>query len=98
MCLGGGVGGGLREDASSTRVHADADPHRDAWQVSQLEGSHEVQDVQRHAADIHRVSVSISLGKSRGHHVGVPNGLHLSGDGRHGDAPPPRQSETSGLA
>lgn len=92
ICVWGAGVGGLREDASSTGVHADADPHRDAWQVSQLEGSHEVQDVQRHAADIHRMSVSISLGKSRGHHVGVPNGLHLSGDGRHGDAAPPPAS------
>lgn len=71
-----------------TGVHADADPHWDARQMSQLEGSHEVQDVQRHAADIHRMSVSVSLGKPRGHHVGIPNGLHLSGDGRNGDAPP----------
>lgn len=65
----------------STRVHADAYPHRDARQVSELEGAHEGQDVQRHAADIHRVPVPIALRKPRGHHVGVTNRLHLKADG-----------------
>lgn len=63
-------------------MHADAYPHRDTWQVPQLEGPHEVQDVQRHVADIHSVSVSVSLGKSRGHHVGVPDCLHLNREGK----------------
>lgn len=72
----------MRRDRSSTRVHADAYPHRDTWQVPQLEGTHEVQDVQRHVADIHSVSVSVSLGKSRGHHVGVPDCLHLNREGK----------------
>lgn len=74
-------------------MHADAYPHRDTWQVSQLEGVHEVQDFQRHAADVHSVSVSISLGKSRSHHVGVPDRLHLDGDGGSGDAPTPWKCE-----
>lgn len=58
-------------------MHADAYPHRNPRQVSQLEGAHEGQDVQRHAADIHRVSVSVSLRKPGGHHVGITNRLHL---------------------
>lgn len=66
-------------------MNADAYPHRDTWQVSELEGAHERQDVQRHAADIHRVPVPVSLRKPGGHHVGVTNGLHLRADGRNGD-------------
>lgn len=69
----------------STWMHADAYPHRNTRQVSELEGTHEGQDVQRHAADIHRVSVSISLGKPRGHHVGITDRLHLRVDGWHDD-------------
>lgn len=69
----------------STWVHADAYPHRNTRQVSELEGTHEGQDVQRHAADIHRVSVSISLGKPGGHHVGITDRLHLRVDGWHED-------------
>lgn len=61
----------------STRVYADAYPHRNTRQVSELKGSHEGQDVQRHAADVHSVSVPISLREPRGHHVGVTDRLHL---------------------
>lgn len=63
-------------------MYADAYPHRDARQVSELEGAHERQDVQGHAADIHRVSVTVSLWETRGHHVGVTDCLHLKVDGQ----------------
>lgn len=63
-------------------MNADAYPHGDARQVSELEGTHERQDVQRHAADIHRVPVAISLRKPGGHHVGITDRLHLREDGR----------------
>lgn len=67
-------------------MYADAYPHRDARQVSELEGTHERQDVQRHAADIHRVPVSISPRQTGGHHVGIAYRLHLRTDGRNADA------------
>lgn len=60
-----------------TWVHADAYPHGNADQMSQLEGPHELQDVQRHAADVHRVHVPVSVGQTGGDHVRVANGLHL---------------------
>lgn len=62
-------------------MHTNAYPHRDTRQVSELEGTHEGQDVQRHAADIHCVPVPISLWKPGGHHVGITNRLHLRVDG-----------------
>ena len=45
--------------------------------MPELEGAHEGQDVQRHAADIHRVSVSISPWQAGGNHVGITYRLHL---------------------
>lgn len=63
-------------------MNANAYPQRDTRQVSELEGAHKRQDVQRHTADIHCMPVPITLWQPGGHHVGVTYGLHLRGDGR----------------
>lgn len=58
-------------------MYADANPHRDTRQMSQLKGAHELQDVQCHVADVHRVPVSVSPRQTRSDHVGVAYRLHL---------------------
>jgi len=47
--------------------------------VAHLEGADGAEDVQRHVGDLAGVAVPVALGQPRGHHVGVADGLHLSG-------------------
>ena len=67
-----------------TRMQADADAHGDLRHVAHLEGADGAEDVQRHVGDLPGVPVAVALRQPRSHHVGVPDGLHLRGEG----APP----------
>lgn len=56
----------------------DTDPQWDSRQVSELERPHELQDVQSHETDVHRVSVPVAFRQTGRHHVRVTDGLHLN--------------------
>lgn len=58
-------------------MYTDSYPHRNTGKMPELEGAHECQDVQRHAANIHCMPVPVSLWKTRSNHVGIPYCLHL---------------------
>lgn len=59
-------------------MDTDTDPQWDSRQVSQLERPHELQDVQSHKTDVHRVSVPVAFRQTGRHHVRVTDGLHLN--------------------
>lgn len=82
---GGGVANeGVSEGRGLTRVEANADADGHLGHVAHLEGAHGAEDVEGHVGDLAGVAVPVALGQPRGHHVGVPDGLHLRGWGRGG--------------
>ena len=70
-------GRGARCGDRVTGVQPNADAHRHLGHVAHAEGAHGAEDVQSHVGDLCRVPVPIPLGQPGGHHVGVPNCLHL---------------------
>lgn len=60
-----------------TRVQANADANGHIRHVAHAEGAHSAKDVQCHVGNLCCVPLPIPLGQPGGHHIGVPNCLHL---------------------